>query len=267
MASLAKLAEKLKQEKQQAAKLRRQTENKLKAAVSLGRRSSSGLSSLERRIEDSKEKLDEINAEFNQILSRKESIERLIKAAQERLTVETQLKDQAETDLANADSDAAKQTASERVAQINEKIGELESEIKQRESAAQKLVKIIEGFKKSKTKTSHQLQKQTKTKPSLVTLIKKSHVDSEKLKKQFEIASKKENAVSKSLTKVTEKLEQMLAKKRKAAAKKAALKRAAKKKSLARKKVAAKRKTAAKKARKKPAKKAAPKKSKKKSRR
>ncbi|MEM3089884.1 MAG: hypothetical protein QXY22_04875, partial [Candidatus Nitrosotenuis sp.] len=157
MASLAKLAEKLKHEKQQAAKLRRQTENKLKAAMSLGRRSSSGLSSLERRIEDSKEKLGEINAEFNQILSRKESIDRLIQAAQERLALETQSKEQAEIDMANADSDAARQSASERIAQITEKIGELESEIKQRESAAQKLVKLIESFKKSKDHTSHQL--------------------------------------------------------------------------------------------------------------
>lgn len=249
MASLDKLAKQLKQQKLEASKLRRRSESQLKQVVSVARKSSSGLNSLEKRLEGSKEKLGEINAEFNQILARRESLERLVKMAHERLTREVEAKDQAEIDLANAESDEAKQSASDRVAQITEKIAELESEIKQRESAAQKLVDVIEDYKKSKTQTSHQIQKQVKTKPTLITLIKKSQIDSEKLKRQVESAAKKESAVSKNLAVVTEKLEKILAKKRKAAARKAALKRAAKKRAqaLARKKAAAKRKALAKK--------------------
>lgn len=249
MASLDKLAKQLKQQKLEASKLRRRSESQLKQVVSVARKSSSGLNSLEKRLEGSKEKLGEINAEFNQILARRESLERLVKMAHERLTREVEAKDQAEIDLANAESDEAKQSASDRVAQITEKIAELESEIKQRESAAQKLVDVIEDYKKSKIQTSHQIQKQVKTKPTLITLIKKSQIDSEKLKRQVESAAKKESAVSKNLAVVTEKLEKILAKKRKAAARKAALKRAAKKRAqaLARKKAAAKRKALAKK--------------------
>ena len=136
LASLAKLAQKLKQEKSAAVKQRRLQEKMLKEAVSLGRRSSSGLSSVERRLEDSKGKLGEINAEFNHVQARKESLERLATAAQERLTQEITAKDQAEADLQNAETDSAKQIAAERLAQIIQKIQELEEEAKQRQGAA-----------------------------------------------------------------------------------------------------------------------------------
>jgi tetrahydromethanopterin S-methyltransferase subunit G len=225
VASLAKLAEKLKQEKQKTSKLRRLTENKLKKTMSIGRKSSSGLMSVQKRLENTKEKMGEINAEFNHILARKESIERLIKVAQERLNSEMEAKGQAEIDLANAESDDAKRALAERLSQIDEKIADLESEIKQREASAQELVKTIESFKKTKTQTSKQIKKHVTVKPTLVTLIKQSKVDSEKLKKQFESLLKKEDAASKKLAKVTQRLEQIMATKRKAAAKKAALQR------------------------------------------
>lgn len=215
----------------------------LKEAVSLARRSSSGLSSVERRLEDSKGKLGEINAEFNHVQARKESLERLASAAQERLTQEIAAKDQAETDLQNAETDGAKQIAAERLAQITQKIQELEEEAKQRQGAAEKLINVIEGFKKSKSKTSHQIQKQAKTKPVLLNQIKTSKVDSERLRKRVDTAVKKEQNVSKILDVVSKKLAEQIARKRRMAAKKAA----AKKKAAARK-ASAKRKDAARKA-------------------
>jgi hypothetical protein len=247
LASLAKLADKLKQQKLEASKLRRRNERMLKEAKSLTRKSSSGLHSLEKKLDDTREKMGDINVEFNQIIARRESLERLIKAAQERLKLETDAKEQAEIDLENADSGDAKQTASERLAQINEKIQELKFEIKQRESAAQKLVNVIEDQKKSKSKTSVQIQKQVHAKPTLVTLIKKGKTSSEKLQKKLATATKREVSISKNLEKVTKKLEELrakqLAKTRKEAAIKAAKKRAAKKRAqaLARKKAAKKR--------------------------
>lgn len=244
MASLAKLAQKLKQEKLAVSKERRLQERKLKEAVSLARRSSSGLSSVERRLEDSRDKLGEINAEFSHVMARKESLERLASAAQERLTQEIAAKDQAETDLQNAETEGAKQIAAERLEQIIQKIAELEEEAKQRQEAAEKLVNVIEGFKKSKSHTSHQIQKQTKSKPVLLNQIKTSKTDSERLKKQLDLALKKEQNVSKVLTVVSKKLEEQLARKRKIAAKKAAAKRkAAAKKAFAKRKAAAKKTT------------------------
>ena len=215
----------------------------LKEAVSLSRRSSSGLLSVERRLEYSKGKLGEINAEFNHVQARKESLERLASAAQERLTQEITAKDQAETDLQNAETDGAKQIAAERLAQIIQKIQELEEETKQRQEAAEKLIKVIEGFKKSKSQTSNQIQKQTKLKPVLLNQIKTSKIDSERLRKHVDIAVKKEQNVSKILDVVSKKLEEQIARKRRIAAKKAAAKKAAAKKKASAKMRVAKKKT------------------------
>lgn len=243
MASLEKLAEKLKQQKMEASKIRRKSEKQLHDAVSLGRRSSSGLRSLEKHLEHNKEQLSDINAEFNQILARKESLERLAKTAEARLIQENASKDQAEIDLANADTDDAKSNAQYRLDIATEKIQELESEIQIRQKAVEKVDKEIEDYKKSKSTTSNKIHKQAQSKPALVTKLKESKVDSEKFQKKLATAEKREESANKALAKVTAKLEVIMAKKRKAAAKKAAAKRKA-----AAKKAAAKRKAAAKKA-------------------
>ncbi|MEO9310552.1 MAG: ATPase V [Nitrososphaera sp.] len=246
MASLAKLVDKLKQQKLEAAKIRRKNERLLKEAKSLNRRSSSGLHTIEKKIEDTREKMGEINVEFNQILARKESLERLIKTAEDRLRAETVAKEQAQIDLENADSDEARQSATDRLAQITEKIQELKSEIKQRQLAAQKIVGEIEEYKKSKSRTSEKIHKQVHVKPTLLTLIKTSRQSTEKLQRKVEIAAKREAAIAKKLEKATKKLQELkekqLAKKRKEAALKAAKRRAAKKikLALARKKAAKK---------------------------
>lgn len=250
LATLAKLAEKLKHQKMEASKIRRQNERALKKALSLGRRSSSGLRSLERHIEHNKEELTDINAEFNQILARKESLERLAKSAQERLIREHEVKDQAEIDLANADSDEAKDNAQYRLDGATEKIQELEAELQIREKAVKKVDQEIIDYKKSQSTTSQKIHKQAKSKPILVTQLKESKVDSEIFRKRLETSSKREEYASKALAKVTAKLEEMMTKKRKAAAKKAAAKRKA-----AAKKRVSKRKTSSKKSKAKKAKK------------
>lgn len=274
MASIEKVVAKLKQQKLEASKLRRQSQRKLKEAKSLARRSSSGLHSVQRRLEDTREKLGEINAEFTQFLARKESLERLIKAANDRLNQEMEAKEQAQIDLENADTQDEKQAASERLAQITEKIQELKSEIKMRESSSQKLLPAIEDQKKTKSKTSQQIHKQVQTKPTLVTLIKKGTTESERLARRVEIATKKEASINKTLQEATKKLNEFLARKRREAAKKAALRRAAKRLALElKRKQAAKKRALALKRRqamkkkhvKKPAKKAKTKKSKAKS--
>lgn len=251
MVSLAKLAEKLKQQKMEASKIRRKNQRNLDNAVSLGRRSSSGLRSLEKHLEHDKEQLTDINAEFNQILARKESLERLAKSAQERLIREHEVKDQAEIDLANADSDEAKDNAQYRLDGATEKIQELEAELQIREKAVKKVDQEIIDYKKSQSTTSQKIHKQAKSKPILVTQLKESKVDSEIFRKRLETSSKREEHASKALAKVTAKLEEMMAKKRKTAAKKAAAKRKAVAKKKASKRKASSKKSKAKKAKKK----------------
>jgi hypothetical protein len=233
LASLIKIAENLKRKKIEASKLRRQSEKKLEEAKSLARRSSSGLHSVEKKLEDTREKLGEINAEFTHILARKESLERLIKIANDRLTQEVDAREQAQIELENAGSDEAKQAAAERLAQITDKIQELKSEIKQRESASQKLIQVIEDEKKAKSKTAQQIHKQVQAKPTLVGLIKKGTIASERLKRKVDIAERKEATLNKNLQQINEKIQELLAKRRREATKKAVLKRIAKKKALA----------------------------------
>lgn len=251
LATLAKLAERLKQQKMEASKIRRQNERALKEALSLGRRSSSGLRSLERHIEHNKEELTDINAEFNQILARKESLERLAKSANERLVREHEVKDQAEIDLANADSDEVKDSAQYRLDGATEKIQELEAELQIREKAVKKVDQEIIDYKKSQSTTSQKIHKQAKSKPILVTQLKESKVDSEMFRKKLETSSKREESANKALAKINAKLEVMLAKKRKAAAKKAAAKRKAAAKKKASKRKASSKKRKAKKSKKK----------------
>jgi chromosome segregation ATPase len=257
------MVQNLRQQKLDAAKQRRKTQRELEKASSLNRRSSSGLTSLQRRLEDTREKLVDINTEFNQILARKESLERLIKAANERLKQETDAKEQAEIDLGNAETDEERQTATERLNLAIEKIQELKSEIKQRELASQKLVSEIESHKKSKSKTNQQIHKQTKAKPTLVGLIKKSGSAKELLKRRVSAAEKRESNIDKTLQKASKRLEEIMAKKRRRAAKKAARKRALALKKAARKMMLAKKN--AKKSRTKIKKRSKPKKSTKKS--
>ncbi|MFM8659709.1 MAG: hypothetical protein ACKOCQ_07255 [Candidatus Nitrosotenuis sp.] len=230
MANLAKLAERLKQQKMEASKIRRRNERDLKEAVSLGRRSTSGLKRLERHLEHDKEQLTDINMEFNQILARKESLERLAKSAQERLLKEIEAKDQAEIELANADNEDAKSSAQYRLDMATEKIQELEEELKIREKAVQKVEQEIIDYTKSQSHATKKISKETKSKPALVSQLKESHADSEKFRKKLETSEKREQNANKALAKVNAKLEEMMAKKRKSAAKKAAAKRKTKKK-------------------------------------
>jgi len=225
--SLQKMAERLKQQKMEAAKIRRQSERALDEAKSLRRRSTSGLKRLERHLDHDKEQLTDINMEFNQILARKESLERLAKSAQERMIKELEAKDQGEIDMANADTDEAKSNAQYRVDIATEKIQELESELNIREKAVQKVDKEIIDYKKSQSATTQKIHKGTKSKPTLVTQLKESKIDSEKFQKKLTTAEKRVESASKALAKITAKLEEQMAKKRKAAAKKAAAKRKA----------------------------------------
>ena len=88
MASLEKLVVKLRQRKNEASKLRLRAEKQLKEVKSLERRSSSGLVSLDRKIESEREDSTDVSGILTQKTSQLESIQRLIAAAEERLSRE-----------------------------------------------------------------------------------------------------------------------------------------------------------------------------------
>ncbi|NJR16969.1 MAG: ATPase V, partial [Calothrix sp. CSU_2_0] len=91
LASLEKLVVKLRQKKQQATNLRKKSERQLQQLRSLERRSSSGLHSIDRKIESEKEDVTDVSGVLNQKTSQLESIERLIASANERLNSSSML--------------------------------------------------------------------------------------------------------------------------------------------------------------------------------
>ena len=111
MGSLVRLASKLEKKKQEVSKIRRKSQRELDKVKSVHRRSASGLKTIERHIESAREELTDVSGVLTQKLAQKESIERLVAAAEDRLNREKEAKEQAEQDLEFADSPEEKQNA------------------------------------------------------------------------------------------------------------------------------------------------------------
>ncbi len=250
MASLEALARSYRMKKAQVSKLRKQSQNELKKAHSIKRRSSSGLSSIERHKEELGREKTHSSQLLNQLLARKDSIERLKIAAEERLKQEQNTRDMVKQESEYGAGDKA--AAIERLKYIDEKIAELESEIKERESSHAKIVKEIESAEKQKERIGSQLKKQIQAKPSLLEQLKKSSKTEDALRPKVESLIKREEHASKALSVIQKKLAQALAEKRKRAAKLRAMQRKARRKAMAKK---AKRKKVSRKAKRKTAKK------------
>ncbi len=181
--------------------------------------------------------LTDINMEFNQILARKESLERLAKSAQERLIKENEFKEQAEIDLANAENDEIKSNAQYRLDMATEKIQEIESELEIREKAVQKVENEIINYKKSQSAATKKIHKEVQSKPTLLTQIKESRIESEKFQKKLTTAEKREAAASLALAKISAKLKKVKSKSHKTKSKKSKSKKTVSRKNTPRKKI------------------------------
>jgi len=228
LSSLSKLATKLQGKKDVVSKLRRKSQRELEKAKSLRRRSASGLASVERKLESAREQLTDVSGILGQKLSQKESIGRLIVAAEERLQREKETQSQTEQEIEFADSQEEKQNAQSRLNSITDSISELTYEIKQRHKMAKKTIDSIDEIQSSKSKISTKIQKQTHAKPSLKKLLVTSQKATDKFTKQVASKTKQEVSTKSNLQKIKVRLEDLAAKKRKANAKKRRL--AAKKK-------------------------------------
>ncbi len=262
MASLEKLVVKLRQKKQEATKLRQKAEKQLKETLSIERRSSSGLNSIDRKIESEREDVSDTSEVLTRKTSQLESIERLVAAAEERLTREKETIEQTEQEIEFSENPEEKQNAEFRLRSLNDHVQELVFEIKSRQKTAKKILDDATKYTDIKSKITSKIQKQYKSKPSLRETITSSHKAAVKFAKELERRTNAENSAKKALEKVSVKFQEVLAKRRKAA-KTALAKRitAAKKRVAAKRAVAAKRKATKKKAAKKrPAKRKATKK-------
>ena len=122
LATLTRLAEKLVEKKQEVSKLRRQSQRELEKAESLGRKSSSGLAVIEKRIGSAREQLSGVSEDLTRGLAQQESIQRLLTAAEERLGREKQAKEQTDQEIEFAESPMEKENAEARLKSIMNRI-------------------------------------------------------------------------------------------------------------------------------------------------
>lgn len=215
MASLLRRASQLQRQKLEVLKLKRKSTREFEKAKFLAKKSTSGLVTIQRKIESSREELGDVSGVLTQRLAQQESILRLVAAAEERLKHEKDAKEQTEQELEFAESVEEKQHAQARIRTISDRIDELIEEIKQRNKMAKKVVLAIEDFQKSKSHLSTKIQKQTHSKPALQKLLKKSKKASIRLAKQIVSKTRQEESTKKGLAKINKKLAELAAKRRK----------------------------------------------------
>ncbi len=231
LASLEKLMITLRQKKQVATNLRKKAERQLQQVRSIERRSSSGLNSIDRKIESEKEDVTDVSGVLNQKTSQLESIERLVTAAHEHLNHEKEALGEAEQELEFAKNVEEEQSAKSRLNIIHDRIQELEFEIKNREKTAKKISEDVAKYNEIKSKISTTIQKQSKSKPTLRETMSTSHKAAEKFVRELEQKTRSEEFAAKALEKASSNLQALLAKKRKVVKSKTPSKKATRKKS------------------------------------
>ena len=145
MATVMSTAKKLTKQKLIQSKVRRSNEQKFKKASSISRKHSSSLTSLQKRVDYSREQAEDIDQVLNQKMAQFESVQRLKKAATDRLELETQNKTQLESEESFASNEEEKESLKSRLNIIQGIIVEIKNEIKQRASMEKK---ILEDIKK-----------------------------------------------------------------------------------------------------------------------
>ena len=99
MGSYASEAKKLTNQKMEASKNRRKNERELKKAKSLSRRYSSNLKTVQRRVESSREEVEDVGGTLNQRYAQLESVQRLKQDAETRLAQEKENLEESENEL------------------------------------------------------------------------------------------------------------------------------------------------------------------------
>ena len=240
MASLEKLVLTLRKRKQEASKLRLKAEKQLKELRSVERRSSSGLVSLDRKIESEREDSSDVSDILIQKTSQLESIERLVAAAKDRLNREKEALSDTEQQIEFAENPEEKKNAEIRLNSIKDNIVDLEYEIKSRQKTAKKISDEVEKNTEIQSRISSKIKKQSQSKPSLRESMTSSHKQAEKFEKEFERRLKSEQIAKNSLDKAWSKLQELRAKKKKSSQKKRTAKKTATKKKAPKRKVAKK---------------------------
>ena len=199
MKSISKRILQLQQKKIRTSKIRNKTLRSLKTAKSLYGKSTSTINSIQRRVSKIRFQLDEISNILQHSLAQKESIQRLKINAEERLKQEKERKKQIEQELSSAIS-YTKDQLEFTLDTISDQINEIRNEIRQRNSTAKKVQKIIEESNTKKSRLSGQIKRALQSKPQLVKIMNKTKKNMVKLEKRLPSLMKTEKNVKKNLT-------------------------------------------------------------------
>jgi len=184
MKSISKRVLQLQQKRIRISKIRNKTLRSLKTAKSLHRKSTSTINSIQRRVSKIRSELDEVSSTLQHNLAQKESIQRLKINAEERLKQEKERKKQIEQELSSSVSDAKDQLEFT-LDTISDQINEIRSEIRQRNSTAKKIEKIIVECNTKKSRLSGQVKKTLEQKPQLIKIMNKTKKNVIKLEKRL----------------------------------------------------------------------------------
>ena len=202
-------------------RIRRLSERQFKKAKTTTRKYSSTLSSLEKRVNSSRTQIEDIGQTLNQKIAQRESVQRLIKIAKERLDTETQNKEQLESEVDFSNTEEEKQSTLSRIRIIMGVIDETKNEIRQRNLTEKKLTQIIDDISESKSKLSNKIKKNLESKPELVNLVKSSKNKLETTAKKYVTSKSREDSAKTKLAKVSSELSELLKKRAKAKPKRA----------------------------------------------
>ena len=137
MNTLTKKIQQLDQKKSKASKLRRQTSQALKSAKSLRRKSTSGINSIQRKMDKIHSELDDTSTIIQQKLAQRDSIKRLKDGIEERLKQEKERKKQIEQEISSVTGEAKKQLEFT-LDTITDQVSELRKELNSRNLTAKK---------------------------------------------------------------------------------------------------------------------------------
>ena len=212
MTSLTKLALDFKQKKLSSSKLLKQTKKALDTAKSLHRNSTSGINSIQRRVDAFRSELESVTRDLEHYLAQKESIQRLKAAAEERLAHLKVEKKDIEQQISSATGEAKEQLALT-LDTISEQITDVRGQLTNRNSTMKKIEAAIAEYSVNKDKLSAKIKTTLESKPQLMDLIKSSDRDVSRLDSRLNLVIKQEKAAQAKLSKVISRLNELNTKK------------------------------------------------------
>ena len=216
MASLNSAANKLKKEKSLLSKIRRSSEREFNKVQAISRKSSSSLTSVQKRIDSYREQAENIGQILNQKIIQLESVQRLKDTAAEKLGLEKQNTEQLEDESKYVSTKEEKQSIESQLNIIHGVIDDIKNELKQRKSMEKKLLQAIEEYTKSKSKISTKIKNNLVYRSKLAKLVKTSQSNVDRVSRKFNLTKSREDSANKRLGKITSQLYEILRKRGKA---------------------------------------------------